>query len=105
MNDELTCKYCSKLCKNRNSLVQHEIRCKNNDNRKIVNHKGINNPMYGKKAWNYGLTKDSDIRIKKSSETLHKTINRIHDEGKNILLVYVILKKKKNIENKKYLIQ
>lgn len=26
------CKYCGKECKSRNSLVQHEIRCKNNEN-------------------------------------------------------------------------
>lgn len=27
------CKYCSKECKNKNSLAQHEIRCKENPNR------------------------------------------------------------------------
>ena len=27
------CKYCGKQCKNKNSLVQHEIRCKENQNR------------------------------------------------------------------------
>jgi hypothetical protein len=27
------CKYCSKKCKNKNALAQHEIRCKNNPNR------------------------------------------------------------------------
>ena len=32
------CKYCGKECKNKNSLAQHEIRCKENPNRiKIVN--------------------------------------------------------------------
>ena len=29
------CRYCGKLCKNKNSLTQHEIRCKNNP-RKII---------------------------------------------------------------------
>lgn len=29
----LQCKYCGKQCKNKNSLVQHEIRCKENPNR------------------------------------------------------------------------
>lgn len=28
-----TCKYCGKECKNKNSLVQHEIRCKENPNK------------------------------------------------------------------------
>lgn len=27
------CKYCLKVCKNKNSLVQHEIRCKENPNK------------------------------------------------------------------------
>lgn len=29
---EYTCKYCNKICKNKNSLAQHEIRCLNNPN-------------------------------------------------------------------------
>lgn len=39
MNDSKTyiCKYCGKICKNKNSLAQHEIRCKENPNKiKIV---------------------------------------------------------------------
>ena len=31
--DMYICKYCGKECKNKNSLVQHEIRCRHNDNR------------------------------------------------------------------------
>lgn len=29
----LKCKYCGRVCKNKNSLAQHEIRCKENPNR------------------------------------------------------------------------
>lgn len=29
----MNCKYCSKLCKHKNSLAQHEIRCRENPNR------------------------------------------------------------------------
>lgn len=36
MNDFI-CKYCGKLCKNQNSLTQHEIRCKSNPNKIKVN--------------------------------------------------------------------
>lgn len=55
------CKYCNKECKNKNSLVQHEIRCKLNPNKiQVVNHRGKNNPMHGKSAWNKGLTKETD---------------------------------------------
>lgn len=31
--EEFICKYCSKICKNQNSLTQHEIRCKQNPNK------------------------------------------------------------------------
>lgn len=31
----LHCKYCGRICKNKNSLVQHEIRCKQNPDRII----------------------------------------------------------------------
>lgn len=33
-HDGLNCIYCNKLCKNKNSLAQHECRCKSNPNRK-----------------------------------------------------------------------
>lgn len=36
-HDDLFCKHCGKECKNKNSLVQHEIRCKNNPNKIKVN--------------------------------------------------------------------
>lgn len=29
----MDCKYCNKSCKNKNSLAQHEIRCKENPNK------------------------------------------------------------------------
>lgn len=31
--EEFVCKYCGKVCKNQNSLTQHEIRCKQNPNK------------------------------------------------------------------------
>jgi len=33
-HDDLFCKFCKKECKNKNSLIQHELRCKENPNRK-----------------------------------------------------------------------
>ena len=30
--EEYICKYCGRACKNKNSLIQHEIRCKRNPN-------------------------------------------------------------------------
>lgn len=50
-HDGLNCKYCGKLCKNKNSLAQHEIRCTKNPNRKDF------------EIWNKGLTKNIDPRL------------------------------------------
>ena len=55
--EEYICKYCGKVCKNKNSLVQHEIRCKENPNRKY------------RIAWNKGLTKQNDPRVAKYANT------------------------------------
>ena len=42
----LNCQYCGKECKNSNSLIQHEVRCKKNPQALILNYqprKGFNN--------------------------------------------------------------
>ena len=36
-HDKLNCVFCNKLLKNRNALTQHELRCKDNPNRKSYN--------------------------------------------------------------------
>ena len=64
---EYICKYCGKVCKNKNSLVQHEIRCKENPNR-IVNC-GNHVATRGYPAWNKGLTKQNDPRVAKYANT------------------------------------
>lgn len=79
---DLYCKFCNKQCKNLNSLNNHERLCKNNPNRDsiiTVDHKGKNNPMYGKKAWNKGLSKETSTKIQKMAETY--TVN--HKLGKH----------------------
>lgn len=67
---DFICKYCGKSCKNRNSLAQHEVRCKYNENRK---------PSYFAthtfKAWNKGLTKDTDERLKKAGVSISKALS------------------------------
>ena len=69
--EEYICKYCGKSCKNKNSLIQHEIRCKENSYRIDVskcfgNHKShpASHP-----AWNKRLTKQDDPRIAKYANT------------------------------------
>ena len=43
------CKYCGKICKNKNSQVQHEVRCKSNPNRIDVNRSVKNLLVYNHK--------------------------------------------------------
>lgn len=69
-HDDLVCKYCGKECKNKNSLIQHEVRCRNNPNR-IKVAIGFNNK--GRKAWNKGLTKETDERLAKAGAAISKT--------------------------------
>lgn len=62
------CKFCDKVCKNQNSLTQHEIRCPRNPDRINTLIKGFNNK--GRVSWCKGLTSDTDIRIKQRSMLL-----------------------------------
>ena len=72
-HEGLICKYCCKLCKNKNSLAQHEIRCsKNTSVDKIetpVNFKTMT-------PWNKGLTKDTDSRVAHNAEMCKKTLQQ-----------------------------
>lgn len=67
-HNDLFCKFCGKQCKNRNSLVQHEIRCKENPTRLICNN---NFNIKGRVAWNKGLTKETDPRVAKNAYSVH----------------------------------
>jgi hypothetical protein len=78
---EYTCQYCGKVCIGKNSLTQHEIRCKNNPNRIISQNfvsnfikynedcrKGVrHHPHKGKNKYNCES-------LKKSCETKRKQI-------------------------------
>ena len=69
----LKCKFCSKEYENKNSLVQHEIRCKLNPN-KIDTSKSFNNG--NRPAWNKGLTKETDKRVADYSKKIGKSISK-----------------------------
>lgn len=83
------CKYCGKECKNKNSLVQHEIRCKENKDRIDLSyitkghskgHKGTNQFIKAKEL-NLDIPVVSDETRRKISLT---SKNRTHtDETKN----------------------
>lgn len=71
------CQFCSKYCHNRNSLRQHEIRCKYNPNKINTMTSGFNcNRSYeaGTPAWNKGLTKATDSRILAHAEAVSETM-------------------------------
>lgn len=83
---DLVCQYCKKEYNNKNSLAQHEIRCKENPNKiKIKGNK------HSHTAWNKGLTKQTSEIVLKYSNTyknnyrlgLHKKIDRHYSEEVN----------------------
>lgn len=77
----LNCKFCGKECKNENSLRNHERCCPDSPDR---NYK---NGMKGKTAWNKGLTKETDVRVKKNSLALKGKPfhNKFSENGLRIL--------------------
>lgn len=68
----LYCKFCSKECHSRNSLLNHQKRCKDNPERLTSEifapgHVGF---QKGKSAWNKGLTKETDKRLAALSQKI-----------------------------------
>lgn len=72
-HEGLNCKHCGKLCKNKMSLSQHEVRCNKNPNRISTIGNSSSLKAYVKKngAWNKGLDK-TDPRIAKGIKTHHE---------------------------------
>lgn len=77
-NQNFKCKFCGKICKNPNSLRNHERLCIKNPNRDKhsleILQKGREKRYKTLKSWNKGFTKETDERIMKSSQTLQKTL-------------------------------
>ena len=72
-HDGLTCQFCDKVCKNRNSLCNHERQCKLNPERQVG--VGFDNFNAQRAAgdintWNKGLTKYESESVRKQSESL-----------------------------------
>lgn len=77
-HDGLNCKYCDKLCKNKNSLAQHEIRCSKNNSLLKVEPFGN---VISHQAWNKGLTKETDVRVAKNAVSVSKTLQQKVADG------------------------
>lgn len=78
-HEGIECQYCGKVCKNRNSLCNHERLCSQNPSRQLVkgktfNIEGFNNK--GRTAWNKGLTKDTNESIRHRGEILSDRYKR-----------------------------
>lgn len=87
------CKYCGKECKNKNSLTQHELRCKKNPNKLKSGIEFYNESTHD--VWNKGLTKETDARVLKQSITIK---NRYKNGD---ILPYFLGKKHSNESKKK----
>lgn len=66
MEENYICKFCGKVCKNANSLRNHERLCKENPEQQESSWIKFNKE---RGAWNKGLTKETDERVRKYGET------------------------------------
>lgn len=66
---KLECKFCSKTCKNKNSLAQHQIRCPQNPDKLPPTL-----PQNPTTSWNKGLTKETDERVRKYGKNISKAL-------------------------------
>lgn len=79
-NNEYICKYCGRKCKNSISLVQHEIRCKENPNRiSCLGNKG-NMPEHINKWYN------TNVRVGRHGETALNITNKELEEYRKVHL-------------------
>lgn len=72
--DTYICAFCDKVCKNANSLRNHERLCKANPDRQLTTYEkygpieGFNTK--GHKSWNKGLTAETNASLAKASQTM-----------------------------------
>lgn len=76
MEQDYICKFCGKVCKNANSLRNHERLCKSNPEHQVSSWIKFN---HERGAWNKGLTKETDERVRRYGKT---TSTRYKGTGK-----------------------
>lgn len=76
----MLCKYCSRECKNNNSLSNHERLCKQNPVKQIS---WLEQNRDNVKSWNTGLTKESDSRVAKNSKNTSAGMKKMIAEGRH----------------------
>lgn len=70
----LTCQFCNKECKNKNSHSNHERLCPKNENRNYISY---TSGKSGHVAWNKGLTKETDLRVANNANAIKVSANAI----------------------------
>lgn len=78
-HDGLVCQFCGRVCKNKNSLCNHERLCKLNPNRQPTTYEKygripITSTRSNRVAWNKGLTKETDERVAKGAQTFRDNV-------------------------------
>lgn len=73
----LTCRFCERNAKNKNSAVNHERMCSSNPDRKPPAR-----AMAGKIPWNKGLTKETNVTIAEQALKIQTKINKAISEGR-----------------------
>ena len=106
-HDGLVCQFCGKVCKNRNSLCNHERMCSlNPDKQHGVGFANFNAERSAGlvSSWNRGLTRNTDDRVAKQSEALsaYYAVNIPHWQGKQHTAE---TKHKISIARKQYLLE
>lgn len=66
------CPFCSKVCKSKKSLAQHQIRCSQNPNRLLPVGNQFGSSFRHCPPWNKGLTKESNASLQKLSVSMTK---------------------------------
>ena len=98
---EYICKFCGKLCKNANSLRNHERLCKLNPEHQVSSWVKFNKER--EHAWNKGLTKETDERVKKQAETFSSNIKKGITKQYDHSLIWTEERRKEQSERKKKL--
>ena len=68
-HDGLNCQFCGKMCKNKNSLSNHERQCKQNPDGQRSYFVQYNNEH---EVWNKGLTKETSTGVQKQAKSLQE---------------------------------
>lgn len=101
MKEDYICKFCGKICKNANSLRNHERLCKLNPERQESSWVKFN---HERGAWNKGLTKETDERLRLQGLVLseHYASGEIVSHNKGQTMSYE-QRQKLSIARKRYL--